>query len=353
MDMENTIMEVTVLAAEVAIFSFFYRLYKSKSECLQSLTEAQCFELSPNLKENVQNKGGVIPYAVITGNIKALATPLKSQHFSHIRGVIRENIIQENKVRWIPFLRVWSSTNNTIQQSMTSVPFALSGRSGLFRKQVCVEVIDPLVAEELDIPVIYNEFTSHQETFGEALVDFFRGERTVGIQNIERVLIEDTNLTAVGQLVIEDDALKIKPPDVGTYFLTPSTFESLIAKVNGTTKALKVFTYFLGIISFFSFIYVAKKAGSEFKRRRDAAAYRKMLEEAKKKRREEMSEDLATSEHMPKCVICLSKPVEVVILTCGHACLCIDCSERMTEFSSNLCPICREVIDHLAPVYLP
>lgn len=50
------------------------------------------------------------------------------------------------------------------------------------------------------------------------------------------------------------------------------------------------------------------------------------------------------------CVICLTNPRELVLLDCGHVCLCMDCFEKMPN--SN-CPICRNNIRTFLPCYIP
>jgi len=46
------------------------------------------------------------------------------------------------------------------------------------------------------------------------------------------------------------------------------------------------------------------------------------------------------------CVVCFDNPVEVVLLECGHLCLCSECSQKM-----NMCPVCRGSISRVVKVY--
>lgn len=50
------------------------------------------------------------------------------------------------------------------------------------------------------------------------------------------------------------------------------------------------------------------------------------------------------------CVVCLTNPRELVLLDCGHVCLCMDCFERL---STPNCPICRQRYRSFMPCYLP
>lgn len=58
-----------------------------------------------------------------------------------------------------------------------------------------------------------------------------------------------------------------------------------------------------------------------------------------------------------QCVICLERPREVIVLECGHICMCSDCARELLNPHSGAanarkCPICRADINRLAPAYL-
>lgn len=49
-----------------------------------------------------------------------------------------------------------------------------------------------------------------------------------------------------------------------------------------------------------------------------------------------------------QCVVCRRNPREVILLPCGHVCLCEDCSVNI----GSLCPMCRSAIDTRAAAYI-
>lgn len=75
-------------------------------------------------------------------------------------------------------------------------------------------------------------------------------------------------------------------------------------------------------------------------------------DELRRKRRKEAREADAVGSlsGTPQCVVCLTNAVEVLLLECGHLCLCTDCCEQITD---NICPICRCRVVRQVAAYLP
>lgn len=51
------------------------------------------------------------------------------------------------------------------------------------------------------------------------------------------------------------------------------------------------------------------------------------------------------------CVICLENEACMVLYRCGHACLCSDCTTKLTENGDHQCPICRKIFTDAMKVY--
>ena len=45
------------------------------------------------------------------------------------------------------------------------------------------------------------------------------------------------------------------------------------------------------------------------------------------------------------CIVCLTDPIELVILPCRHTCLCSGCCQKLLN-----CPICRKFIVNTFPI---
>ena len=57
---------------------------------------------------------------------------------------------------------------------------------------------------------------------------------------------------------------------------------------------------------------------------------------------------------IPQCVMCRSCPVGVIVLPCGHECLCVHCAAvfmaKTEEGPDCKCPLCRAGINYTRPV---
>jgi hypothetical protein len=47
------------------------------------------------------------------------------------------------------------------------------------------------------------------------------------------------------------------------------------------------------------------------------------------------------------CIVCMDKKYEVVLVPCGHYCLCKECAQHLQKSKSN-CPLCRQKINMFA-----
>jgi len=52
-----------------------------------------------------------------------------------------------------------------------------------------------------------------------------------------------------------------------------------------------------------------------------------------------------------RCTVCLDNPREIMYQECGHVCACSDCTARIRR-TDNRCPVCRQDIASIKPVYI-
>lgn len=132
----------------------------------------------------------------------------------------------------------------------------------------------------------------------------------------------------------------------------------IVKKVIGNIIILKV-NFINSIISFCRLACVCFGAVGVFlaglmirrylrdrKRRIEETTLKKRLEETRRERRKKMRDiDLPESQ---LCVVCRQNPREIILLPCGHVCLCEDCADGIHE----LCPVCRKEIEMKSAAYI-
>lgn len=73
---------------------------------------------------------------------------------------------------------------------------------------------------------------------------------------------------------------------------------------------------------------------------------RQSLAASRKERRQRVRDTDLREDQL--CVVCRTNPREIILLPCGHVCLCEDCSDDITSD----CPVCRAPISQKAAAYI-
>lgn len=62
-------------------------------------------------------------------------------------------------------------------------------------------------------------------------------------------------------------------------------------------------------------------------------------------------------QQVAKCVVCLTEPVEMVLMPCSHACTCVGCTQKLPraarEAARQACPMCSSGIAATRRIFLP
>ena len=224
----------------------------------------------------------------------------------------------------------------TVTSASTTVPFALSNK-GIF-----VTVMEPLLAEKLQLKVTHDKFEPVFSSVADSLVQWATGDKTKGFQTVEEMLPVGTTLTGIGEISLVSDGIKIGPPKSGlTYYLSQLTIDAIIRQLQSGKRIWKIISAIFacgsGILFLVSLYFYIK-------RRRD-----RQIEDDLIRRMQEDVTVIAEGEAFDPqgaCVVCMDRPRNVVILDCGHICCCLECARQV-----NNCPVCRRPIARLVPTY--
>ncbi|KAK5645563.1 hypothetical protein RI129_006863 [Pyrocoelia pectoralis] len=338
------LIEIIALTVDsVCLVGYFVNYLKTKNS-ITLIENSPVLEINKNLTKIVNKQPDqIIPYVAIRGVVQPIGNPIISNNNSKVTGVlqlltIKEHIIQRGATGY------WSEHEKVIQTVQNVMPFVIESHG------YNVEVVDALAADILDLDVISNVFTPTVPKFIDHIWGFFTGFRQRGVQTTEEMLRKGTIITGIGELILSEDkkAVRLQPPRDGSpYYLTNMSIMSLLKKLDDQQRTYRLFCILFGTLG----IVVGGLIVRRYLRNRSEwldKERKKMEREVVRKERRKRVRVGSELSDAQLCVVCKVNPKEVILLPCGHVCLCEDCSDEI----SDLCPICREVIDKKTAAYL-
>jgi len=318
-----------------------------------------------------------IPYAIIEGRVEAVDSPIASQFRSSESGVLKTFTIRNHKLERRHGL--WHEKMDDIHKSVRDVPFKIvlskdaaatpqSSFAGLVR-WAAVEGVEFRDVDKVDNPlhgeldVVYDKFEHSSAGFGKSLMDNVRGDVDKGIQETEKMLLVGTKVTAIGRVILKGGENGIKmvfPSKDHEFILTKKTYEEIVRGYQDATGLIRVVTYILGATGFILSCLIARRVFKEIQERRQYSALLRQLSDHRRAEAQNTEQangttttnddddDDATSP-IADCIVCMSNPRDVILLTCGHVCVCSNCA---TMLPSNRCPVCRSQIDRVQSFFI-
>jgi len=156
-------------------------------------------------------------------------------------------------------------------------------------------------------------------------------------------------LLGIGKLLLVGGGrIVLSPPDDGRrYFLTTSSKHELVSSLKSVARTLNIARWVVGVAGLAAVAYFISRAVKKYKSQYES---RRLLAELRERRQQLSSTDTDVTSPTSMCVVCLSEPREVVLLDCGHICLCGDCAAALPL--PKVCPICRQQVDRIIPTYV-
>lgn len=210
---------------------------------------------------------------------------------------------------------------------------------------LAVRVMKPLEAAELDLETVYEKFHPAVQSLTNALGQFLTGERPKGVQETEEMLQIGARVTGVGELVLDNQTIKLQPPKAGMqYHLSKLDFDSLLQRQESQVRVWKVLCLLCGVATCVTLFYILRRQYRRYKEKRRLKRLQKEFEEARVRLGDEEAEEARNT-----CVICLANHKSSVFLECGHVCSCYQCYQALPE--PKTCPVCRNPISRVVPLY--
>jgi E3 ubiquitin-protein ligase MUL1 len=237
----------------------------------------------------------------------------------------------------------WAEQKKLIHVSCNEIPFTLSNG------EHSVEIIDALSSEILDLDVVYDNYEPTSLSFFDHIFGFFSGIRQKGVQTTEEILREGSFVTAVGELELDGNHLRLQPSNELKLpmFLTTATKNTLLKRMEEAKLTMMAKIFICSSIASILVGIIGRRYYLRRKQERDERRLKESLEKSRQQRRAQIRSRDHLAEDQ-RCVVCLLNPKEVIVLPCGHVCLCEECAIKIKA----QCPICRARIETKAAAFI-
>ena len=139
--------------------------------------------------------------------------------------------------------------------------------------------------------------------------------------------------------------------ETGGYILTQMTKSEIIRRLENKVTVFKVLFYISGFIGIGIVVYLIRKHYKDWKLRRENERFLDEMRNARVERTAKRNQNVGATEEDNTCVICLTNAREVILLNCGHICVCAECVLNLPR--PITCPVCRQAVERYLPVYNP
>jgi len=363
-ELSDFVPEIICMGIDLIICGALYKGYSSANKYINDLTSAPQISIDDHLRSHIENhpraqvaedgESVVLPFAVVRGDVAPLGKAVSSSYATQmVTGAIQRVVFMEHK-RNLSRTGFWFDSERVLHQFTNDAPFCLtSPQESIFTLiRPHVEVMEWKEASRIDLDTVYDQFEPAVTGLSSHLWGWVTGDMQKGVQKTEMMLTKGTTLTGVGELVSTQYGVKLQPPSDGrSYYLVKDSLKSLIKELEGGRSALKIFLWVFGSVGAFLFAMTSYRYYTRYLLEKTAANNQENLETI---RAERLRRNAERSDEIPEhaqCVVCLGAEREVILLNCGHVCVCADCAGEIIRNGHN-CPVCRSAIERIMPAYI-
>lgn len=295
--------------------------------------------LNKELSKTLLNApGNRLDYAVIRGTVVPVGSPMKAVMSPSVTAVLQVMKLYEHRISK-GIAGFWTEHSKLMHMSTNEVPFSLQNEGGK------VEVLDAFSSHVLDLDVVYDNYEPARLSFFDHIFGFISGVSQRGHQTTEEVLREGSYITAIGEIELCDGAMRIQPSKVGPMFLTTATKSTVLKRLEEAKSSTLVKIMICSTVGAVLIGLITRKVLLKRRAAREEQKFRESMEKSRAEKRSKQRTETLTDDQ--RCVVCVTNPKEVIVLPCGHVCLCEDCAVQIKA----ACPVCRCDIKSKAAAY--
>ncbi|XP_028988340.1 mitochondrial ubiquitin ligase activator of nfkb 1-A isoform X2 [Betta splendens] len=342
------LLEAVCLGTSLAVSGVCYYLYRKNRKSVDKLDDAPHLVLDKHLKDILNvTPGACLQYVVIEGAVQPVDQSLTSPFQKEAVGVLQKFMLTEYRLVWNSLSRSWIDSQQVVHQRVNTVPFVLLGSD-----DTTVKVLCPLQASGLHMETTYEKFHQVNHGFTDTVLEYIGGQKTKGQLETEEMLKVGAALTGVGELILDTDgSLSLRPPSNGSeYFLSITGFDTLRGDQDSRAGWWRVLAIGFALAGSLVLLWVGRRyychLRARWEREQERREFERLQAEASRTGSAEAHQDGGHLENV--CVICLSQPRNCILLDCGHVCCCYSCYQALPQ---HLCPICRQNITRVVPLY--
>uniref|UniRef100_A0A8C4R489 RING-type E3 ubiquitin transferase n=1 Tax=Eptatretus burgeri TaxID=7764 RepID=A0A8C4R489_EPTBU len=329
--------ELVALGAASVITGICYGIHKWHFAAVKALREAPRFSPDKGLVKVLEEAPEkCLPYAVVEGVVVAAKEPLRSHFVPESSCVLQHVVLKEHSSIWNRFTHHWDDSQQTMHERKSSIPFDLVPCDD--RLPLPIQICHPFKASELDLETSFQCFhPAATPTFVSFVGQLVSGVRPKGILEMERILKPGTQLTAIGELSLENGlsgSMRLGPPRSSLpYLLRSSDYETVVEEWEQKVRYWNMWRALAGLALGLLLGWLGWRAVRRWWAKR---ALRKVF----------VTEESIAS----PCVVCISSRRSCIFLDCGHVCCCVSCADALP---SRHCPICRATISRTIQLFQP
>ena len=333
----------------------FWGAYYISSKVLQSHQNAlNHIQYAPKICDFQQlSADSEFPFAVVRGEVHPNSASINSLYDPYTKGVVRDLKTWKLKKIWNVITRTWDMGSSLHAAYESSVPMHLEDQNN-----ARIYVQDFSECKQYQLLQQVSNFTEPTEDpmLKKILENILQSEVVVGYKRVESMLKVGAPVLFCGKVTRESDGLKSifrisKPQTPFQYQCSGLSYEEFLDMKLINVRLLKILTISLGIglgivVSCWIIRY-CRMVYQQLTARREEAQFRVDF-------LPQETETVETGTPAPVqggivCSICYERPVQLLIKSCNHACLCLTCAPKV----KGLCPICRAQITKLEKIYFP